>query len=196
MIFRPRVAPLWVNASAASGTVTAAARNAGVATASPPLNVRASHGAAAYATTANGTETTAANEAAAARDLVATDEDGHQSHVGDVHAEPGGGRGDEGELGGERDDAVRAIAQAPGHDHLRGERRHRADRETEHVLPGVAEDHALIRPARADGDGLVRLRGLDGFLDDLGIHDRPSIADPASADRQERVENSTTGCLP
>ena len=39
MIFRPRVAPMYVNASAANGTVTAAARNAGAAASLPPKNV-------------------------------------------------------------------------------------------------------------------------------------------------------------
>ena len=60
MILRPRVAPMYVKARAANGTVTAAARNAGVATDSLPLNVRASQGAAANTSTANGTETAVA----------------------------------------------------------------------------------------------------------------------------------------
>ncbi len=45
MIFSPRVAPMYVKASAANGTVTAAAWNAGTAASLPLKNVSASHGA-------------------------------------------------------------------------------------------------------------------------------------------------------
>src|ERR671931_1748555 len=60
MIFRPRVAPMYVNASAANGTVTAAARNAGSAADGTAVNRSASQGEARYAIAANGSETAAA----------------------------------------------------------------------------------------------------------------------------------------
>src|SRR5262245_56333975 len=54
MIFRPRVAPMYTNASAAKGTVIAAARNAGSAVSGIAVNRSASHGDATQATIANG----------------------------------------------------------------------------------------------------------------------------------------------
>ena len=60
MIFRPRVAPMYVNASAANGTVTAAARNAGSATSGTAVNRSASHCAEKKATIANGIDTESA----------------------------------------------------------------------------------------------------------------------------------------
>ena len=60
MIFRPRVAPMYVNASAANGTVSAAARNAGSDTSGTAVNRSASHRADRYATTANGSDTDSA----------------------------------------------------------------------------------------------------------------------------------------
>ena len=179
MIFSPRVDPIDVKASAANGTVKAAARNAGVATASFPEKVRASHGDATNASTANGTETARVMSmerctSPRLRSAPAAHEDRHQTHVGHVHAEARRRRGDERELGGERDDPVGTVAQAVRHDHLGGEDRGRADREAQDVLARVAQDDPLVGalPRRSDGLG-----DLDGFLDDFRIHARVSIQD-------------------
>src|SRR6266508_1404060 len=61
MIFRPRVAPMYVKARAARGTVTAAARNAGSAAAGRAENRPARRGAATNTTAPTATDTAAAN---------------------------------------------------------------------------------------------------------------------------------------
>jgi hypothetical protein len=59
MIFKPRVAPMYANASAANGIVAAAHRN-GATALSPVLNVSASHGASAKLAAENGSDTSSA----------------------------------------------------------------------------------------------------------------------------------------
>ena len=53
----------------------------------------------------------APNEPSGSRDLAPAFEDRHQPHVRDVHPESRGGRGDEGGLCGEGDDAERLVAE-------------------------------------------------------------------------------------